>query len=146
MEQETAPSKESNAAGPGNGAAELAKLADELVNEIAAARRRNAELREVVDASASGKAAPAADEAAADEHADEQAADPVAHAQPPAPEDEAQLAVLSMALAGNSREAARDQLRESFGVENPDELLDRTYGADDGKRRRRFVRLRRGRD
>jgi hypothetical protein len=128
-------------------AAELAKLADELVDEIAAARRRNAELREVVDASASGKAAPPAHyPETAEPAAGEPAAEPVAHAQPPAPEDEAQLAVLSMALAGNSREAAADQLRESFGVENPDELLDRTYGSADSKRRRRFVRLRRGRD
>jgi hypothetical protein len=126
-------------------AAELAKLADELVNEIAAARRRNAELREVVDASASGKAAPP-DAETAEPAAGEPAAEPVAHAQPAAPEDEAQLAVMSMALAGNSREAAADQLRESFGVEDPDELLDRTYGSADGKRRRRFVRLRRGRD
>jgi hypothetical protein len=128
-------------------ATELAKLADELVDEIAAARRRNAELREVVDASASGKAAPPGHEPqTAEPAAGEPAAEPVAHAQPAAPEDEAQLAVMSMALAGNSREAAADQLRESFGVENPDELLDRTYGSDDGKRRRRFVRLRRGRD
>jgi hypothetical protein len=149
-------------------AAELARLADALVDEIAVARRRNAELRDVIDAAAGGHSRveseqpPEADQALPVEAGDTPSADPdpappapVAstpptgpHAEPAHPDhdadaageqDQAHLAAVSMALTGTTREGAREQLRDTFGLDNPDALIDETFGPAP---KRRFARLR----
>lgn len=107
--------------------ARLVRLVDELLEEVVATRRHFGALREAVG------------EPAAREHA----------ARPQHAPSEAELAAVSMALSGITREEAREHLREDFGIEDADELLDRApeaWNSDEASPRRRFVRrLRPGR-
>ena len=108
---------------------ELVRLADELVGEIRAARRDFAGLREA-------GVAPVVQD------------DPVAVAKPQDPVEEAELAVVSMALAGTTREEARAHLLAVFGIEDADALLDRApewASGDERRHTRRFARRLRAR-
>jgi hypothetical protein len=84
---------------------DLVRLADELVDEIAGARRHFAGLRDAAGGS------------------DAREGDAPNGQQPPS--EKAELAVVSMALAGSTREEARAHLEEDFGIEDADALLDR---------------------
>lgn len=127
---------EGTAYGPRNGAGsamtELARLADELVEEIGAARRHYDDLRAALDTGAAGGGQ---DESAAAD---------------PGTLDEAHLVALSMALTGGTRESARKHLCDAFGieVEDADDILDQAFGvqfesaAAEPKPKRRFARRR----
>ena len=140
--------------------AELARLADELVEEIGAARRHYDEMRSALDVQATEATAeqdgaqpavaladpPALVEDARDEEPEEGDDDA-----PPSVEG-ARLVALNLALMGVGREAARDKLCDGFEVapEWVDEIIDDAFGAQehDGNgnsaRRRRFRRRRNG--
>jgi len=104
---------------------EQLELADALLEEISAARRHYAGLRSALDGSGDSEERPKARSVV----------------------DEAELAVVAMALAGSTREQAAEHLREDFGIEDPDELLDRApeKWPDKPRKRgkRRFARRRR---
>jgi hypothetical protein len=106
--------------------AELARLADDLVDQTRAARRHYDDLR----------AALAEQDTSSDDGSR-------------ATIDEAHLAALSMAVNGSTREDARSHLCDAFGIAKPDaeEILDEAFGvrlddaALDQSNGRRFVRL-----
>jgi hypothetical protein len=83
--------------------ADMLGLADALVDEIAGARRHYAGLRATLEGGGESDERPKSR----------------------AIVDEAELAVVAMALAGSTREQAAEHLRDDFGIEDPDELLDR---------------------
>jgi hypothetical protein len=137
--------------------AELARLADELVDEIGATRRHYDELRATLD----GDAPQAA------EQQDDGATAAVAVADPPEqeareeePDDDdsppsaegARLVALNLALMGIDREDARVKLCDGFEIEpdTVDEILDEAFGVHERDRngrsssRRRFRRHRNG--
>ena len=99
--------------------AEMARLADELVEQIGEARRHYDGLRAMLDGTDGGEAA-----------------------EKRRAEDEAHLLALSMALTGVSREDARERLLEAFAIDDPEAILDEAYGAGlvDGVARRRRPR------
>jgi VIT1/CCC1 family predicted Fe2+/Mn2+ transporter len=107
--------------------AELATLADALVNEIAEARGRYEELAELIDNAEIGGDMPEAQRASAIE-------------------DEAHLVALAMATNGATRADAREHLISAFGIEDPEEILDQAFAATseseavEPARRRRFMR------
>lgn len=107
--------------------AELATLADALVNEIADARGRYEELAELIDAAEIGRDVPETQRASA-------------------VEDEAHLVALAMATNGASRAEAREHLVTAFGIEDPEEILDQAFAATgehdqpEQPKRRRFMR------
>ena len=109
---------------------ELARMADELVEQIGAARRHYDELREALDQPAQDGAGERGLRIGG--------------------RDEAHLAALSMALLGDSRERARAHLSEAFGIDDADDIIDSAFGTSfpeqggNQPRRRRFSR-RRGR-
>ena len=105
---------EGTAYGPAAGAdadmAELARLADELIGEIGAARRHYDDLRAVLDGTT-----PEGTQTDADA---------------PAALDEAHLVALSMALTGGDRDHAQAHLCDVFGIgaEDADQILDQAFG------------------
>ena len=108
--------------------AEMARLADQLVEQIGAARRHYDELRAALDGAGD---MPASDERRA--------------------LDEAHLLALSMAVTGVSRDEALRRLNEAFVIDDPQALLDEAYGVrfdeqhEARTRRSRFGRGRRAR-
>ena len=131
----------------GEEADELARLADDLVDEIAAARRHYAELRAAIDrseAAAEAYRGEPADELVVDDDED----DPD-HGYRRTPEEEAEIVALGLALNGGSREEAHAHIVETLGIYDTDEILERTFGASaahdapSNSGRRRFGRLRR---
>jgi hypothetical protein len=94
--------------------AELARLADELIDEIGAARRHYDDLRAVLDGQLP--------EGGHDEGG-EYAPDTPAL-------DEAHLVALSLALTGGDRDDARAHLRDVFGIgiDEANEILDQAFG------------------
>jgi hypothetical protein len=106
--------------------AELARLADDLVVQIRAARRQYEDLRTTL----------------------ENEEPPTANGRVHAPIDEAHLAALSMALTGSDRDAARTHLCGTLGIDEPDAdtIVDEAFGVrfDDAAlaqpRQRRFAR------
>ena len=110
---------EGTAYGPAAGAdsdmAELARLADELVDEIGAARRHYDDLRAVLDGQRP-------------EDPQETGAELVPTA--PAALDEAHLVALSLALTGGERDDARAHLCDVFGVDvgDAEQILDQAFG------------------
>ena len=96
---------------------ELGRLADDLLDDIAAVRRHYADLRAALDGGGEEK--------------------------PRSTVDDAELAVVSMALAGGTRDEVRRHLRDDFGIEDPDELLDRApepLPTERRRSRRRFTK------
>lgn len=123
---------------------ELAQLADELVDQIAAARRHYADLRAAIDGSAAAAEALQHEQVAV---AEEEPAEPEQPGYRRTPEEEAEIVALSMALTGGGRHEAHLHLVDTFGIYDTDEILDRAFGASQAKPspvpRRRFGRLRR---
>jgi hypothetical protein len=114
-------------------ATELARLADELVDQIGAARRHYEDLRAAID----GAEVPAL----------EAAPRPVdgagEHELPDARED-AELVAVNMALTGGSRHEAHLHIVETFGIVDTEEILDAAFSArEDASRQRRFARRQR---
>ena len=110
---------------------DFVRLSDELVEEIRAARRDIAGLLDEADAPAAARGA-----------------EPAGTAKQQDPLEEAELAVVSMALAGTTREEARAHLLTEFGIEDADALLDRAPDwTSENERRpgRRFARRLRAR-
>jgi hypothetical protein len=101
---------------------ELARLADELVDEIGAARRHYDEMLATIDGAGVAPDDPASRRAA----------------------DEAHLVALSMALTGADRDETGAHLRDAFGLDDVEEILDHAFGAGladapaNGRQRRRF--------
>jgi hypothetical protein len=127
---------------------ELARLADELVDQIATARRHYAELRSAIDATEVAGAALAVRERHGG-HGDDDGPDESQQGYHRTPEEEAEIVALGMALNGGDRQDAHLHIVETFGIYDTDEILDRTFGAtevasDGFAPRRRFGRLRRG--
>lgn len=130
----------------GYDAHELAELADELVDQIAAARQHYAELRATIDG------APAALRPAVAVYEHDGELEPLEEQQGyhRTPEEEAEIVALGMALNGGSRDEAHMHIVETFGIYDTDEILDRTFGAATHarvaapRRRRRFARSWRG--
>lgn len=142
-------------------ARELARLADELVDQIAAARRHYADLRAAIDGAdtalatapaVSAAPAPAVAPAAAppapqpDQQPNRESADGGYHR---TPEEEAEIVALGMALNGGDRDEAHAHIVETFGIHDTEEILDRTFGSNRSlgiplpiPRRRPFGRLR----
>ena len=124
------------AAGAGSEMAELARLADELIDEIGAARRHYDDLRAVLDGQM-----PEDGHGHGGEHAPDA----------PAALDEAHLVALSLALTGGDRDDARAHLRDAFGIgiDEANEILDQAFGtrfdgvAVEAQAQRRFGRRRR---
>jgi septal ring factor EnvC (AmiA/AmiB activator) len=134
--------------------AEMAELADALVEEVAAARSQYEELRAVLDEAAAEQAEPEREEATAREPeaaADEAPGGDTEEWEPPLPE-RARLGALSMALTGGSRDQTRGHLHHTFGIEDPEPILDEVFGnfPDPDPEpvtapKKRFAWLRRGR-
>lgn len=103
------------ATGADSGMAELARLADELIDEIGAARRHYDDLRAVLDGHVPEDG---------HDHGVEYAPDT------PAALDEAHLVALSLALTGGNRDDARAHLRDVFGIgiDDANEILDQAFG------------------
>src|SRR5688500_10402514 len=122
------------AIGADSGIAELARLADELIDEIGAARRHYDDLRAVLDgqvpAAADEEGAPQARAGDRESYAEAPAAvalaepsaddeDPNAEADgdAPPPVEGAQLVALNLALMGVERDDARTKLCDGFEIE-----------------------------
>ena len=118
---------EGTAYGPEAGAdsemAELARLADELIEEIGAARRHHDDLRAALD----GRRPEGERQQAAEPAPDRPEADTRATL------DEAHLVALTLALTGGDREDARAHLCDAFGIgtDDAEEILDQAFGAFD---------------
>lgn len=137
---------------------ELARLADELVEEIGATRRHYDELRSALDGHGTEGDGEDAAVAVADPPADD-ARDAEDYDAPPSVEG-ARLVALNLALMGVGRDLAREKLCKGFDVEPEwvDQILDDAFGARDhngdgnhdgdgfgnGAARRRFRRRRNG--
>ena len=116
---------------------ELSRLADELVEQIGAARRHLSQLRSAADGFA--PLAEPADESARGAPGRK----PQSH---PSAREEAELVALNMALTGGDRSEAQRQIADTFGLEDTAEILDTAFGHSEdaaSPRRRRFGRLRR---
>jgi hypothetical protein len=112
--------------------AELARLADSLVEQIGETRRRYGEMRAQLDD-------PDAPALVADD------------APTPAPRhsvrEEARMATLNLAISGVEREEALAHLHRSFSLDDPDDVVDEVYGsrlAAGAPPKRRFRRRRHG--
>src|SRR5689334_10696965 len=106
---------------------QLATLADELIDQIGAARRHYADLRAAIDGAEAAPAPPAPAPVAIEERE----AVPVAQhgGYHRTPEEEAEIVALGMALNGGSRDEAHMHIAETFGIYDTDEILDRAFGA-----------------
>jgi hypothetical protein len=136
----------------GQDATELVQLADELVDQIAVARRHYADLRAAIDGTeVAVAAAPAAAVQLRDDEEDDdfppQPAGP-ARGYHRTPEEEAEIVALGVALNGGSRDEAHTHIVETFGIYDTDEILDRAFGVHYEQvsapaPRKRFGKLRR---
>jgi hypothetical protein len=114
-------------------ATELARLADELVDQIGAARRHYEDLRAAID----GAEVPALEAATRPVDGGDE------HELPDARED-AELVAVNMALTGGSRHEAHLHIVETFGIVDTEEILDAAFGSsDEASRQRRFARRQR---
>jgi len=138
--------------------AEMAELADSLVEEIAAARSHCDELRAALDET---------DIDVVDEQPVDEPRTPIALLESSAEQPEyddpdsrwdtssrerARLGALSLALTGGSRQEARDHLFGAFGIVDCEDILDETFGSlpdpdpePAAAPKRRFARIRRSR-
>ena len=119
---------------------ELSRLADELVEQIGAARRHYSELRATAEHVVTSVGPDDEPGAPAEESPREEA-----HSQPSVRE-EAELVALNMALSGGDRSEAQRQIADTFGIQDPTDILDTAFGDSDAPAsppRRRFARLRR---
>jgi hypothetical protein len=129
------------AAGEDSDITELARLADELVEEIGAARRHHDDLRAALDGGAAEDGAEHDDAqtavAVADAPAEDDARDEDVDDAPPSVEG-ARLVALNLALMGVERELAREKLCKGFEVEPEwvEEILDDAFGNREHKGRR----------
>jgi hypothetical protein len=112
--------------------AELARLADSLVEQIAETRRRYGDMRAQLD----DPAAPVPEEV-------EVEVAPPRHSV----REEARMATLNLAISGVDREEAVAHLHRSFELEDPEDVVDEVYGSRLAPARppkRRFRRRRHG--
>ena len=145
--------------GAGSDMAELARLADELVEEIGAARRHYDDLRATLDGYGQSEGdeetyaeAPVA-VALAERPVDDVEAETEPDDDAPPSVEGARLVALNLALMGIARDDARMKLCDGFEIEprSVDEILDEAYGVHDQDEhadrpsRRRFRRGRNGR-
>lgn len=116
-------------------AGDLARLADELLHQVTALRKRYEELSTSLA------------EAASDEPEPVRPKRPKSAAQGADPHESLHVVALQMAFAGHTREQTKAELRELGGPSTAavvDEVYDRTEaGRAEPKRRRWFVRRRR---
>jgi hypothetical protein len=125
--------------------AELARLADALVEQIAETRNHYAEMRAQLEDHGVPAAAEADAEAEAEVEAETEAefeAEPSRHSA----REEARMATLNLAISGVDREEAVTQLHRSFDLDDPSDVVDEVYGsrlAQERPPKRRFLRRRR---
>jgi hypothetical protein len=112
---------------------ELVERTERLQREAAALRKRHRKMSERLDA--------AADAARSDEAATP-SSQPVPAQASSDPAETVRLVVTDLALTGADRETADAHLRENFGSEDHQDILDEVFGSGEAKRRRRRFRRR----